>query len=109
VVLLDSQRASSRVGLPVCGRAGARAGEPASLDLCDWVRPRSGGRDCLGCHFSRQVAGGRAARPRWELPHTPEVIPWPIARASARAVNEANHQDSVMTSHMPGGKPAFVV
>jgi len=42
-------------------------------------------------------------------PHTPEVIPWSNAQANARAVNETNHQDSVMTSHMPGGKPGSVV
>ena len=41
-------------------------------------------------------------------PHTPEVIPWSNAQANARAVNETNHQDSVMTSHMPGGKPGSV-
>ena len=35
--------------------------------------------------------------------------PWPITQASARAVNEANHQDSVMTSHVPGGKAESVV
>ena len=30
-------------------------------------------------------------------------------QASARTGNEANHQDSVMTRHMPGGKPGSVV
>ena len=30
-------------------------------------------------------------------------------QASARTVNEVNHQDSVMTRHMPSGKPGSVV
>jgi hypothetical protein len=34
-VLLFPQRASSRVGWPICSQAGVRRSEPASLDLGD--------------------------------------------------------------------------
>ena len=51
-------------------------------------------------------AGGNAKRPR--LPEAYGRSTDPL-QTSARAVNEADHKDSVMTSHMAGGKLGSVL